>query len=198
MRFHHDDGTWGDDTQTGLAFVADLGLDDEQNLVDRLVAKIAGDGGILATGIFGTTIAFDLLHRTGHSDVVEAWLAREEAPSFQAMLASGNKALAEQFNTFLSSFNHAMFSSYLQWFYQGLGGIRIADDACGCDRIEIRPYFSGLTDHMSCSFQTRRGVVRTSWDRDADCTVAFSYATPEGVEALLDVPEGVRISRAAE
>jgi hypothetical protein len=33
---------------------------------------------------------------------------------------------------------------------------------------------------------------------DANGTVAFSYATPEGVEALLDVPEGVRISRAAE
>ncbi len=100
--------------------MADLGLGDENQLAALLAKKIEEEGGVLATGIFGTTIAFELLHRTGHSDVVERWLTREEAPSFKAMLASGNGALAEQFETFLSSYNHAMFSSYLQWFYQGL------------------------------------------------------------------------------
>ena len=180
-RFAHDDGTWGDGTQTGLAFAADLGLADERELANRLVAKIAEDHGVLTTGIFGTTIAFDLLNRTGHSDVVEAWLTREEAPSYKAMLASGNKALAEQFEMFLSSYNHAMFSSYLQWFYQGLGGIRIADDACGCDRVELRPYFSPLTNEVNCSLTTPRGAIRTMWKRDDQGVVTFSYSVPEGV-----------------
>ena len=194
-RFHHDDGSWGDDTQTGLAFVADLGLADEQELANRLATKVAEQDGILTTGIFGTTIAFDLLHRTGHSNVVEAWLAREEAPSFKAMLASGNKALAEQFQTFLSSFNHAMFSSYLQWFYQGLGGIRVADDACGCDHIELRPHFSQCTNEVDCSFKTRRGTVRTSWHRTADGTVSFAYTVPDGIDVTLEVPADVVITR---
>ena len=180
-RFEHEDGTWGDGTQTGLAFVADLGLADEHELADRLVARIAEEDGVLTTGIFGTTIAFDLLNRTGHSDVVEVWLTREEAPSYKAMLASGNKALAEQFETFLSSYNHAMFSSYLQWFYQGLGGIRVSDDACGCDRIELYPHFSEATNHMCCSFQTRRGEIRTEWWRDENGRVTFTYSVPEGV-----------------
>lgn len=194
-RFLHDDGTWGDGTQTGLAFVADLGLGDERALADALAAKVAEEDGILTTGIFGTTIAFDLLHRTGHSDVVEAWLAREEAPSFKAMLASGNKALAEQFQTFLSSYNHAMFSSYLQWFYQGLGGIRVADDACGCDHVELRPHFSPCTDAASCSFESRKGTIRTSWRRAANGTVSFSYHVPEGIDVMLDVPAGVLVER---
>ena len=180
-RFAHDDGSWGDGTQTGLAFTADLGLADEQALADRLAAQIAEEDGVLTTGIFGTTLAFDLLHRTGHSDTVERWLTREEAPSFKAMLASGNKALAEQFVMFLSSYNHAMFSSYLQWFYQGLGGIRIADDACGCDHVELRPYFSPLTNEVSCSLMTRRGEIRTTWKRDDQGIVTFSYSVPEGV-----------------
>ena len=193
-RFQHEDGSWGDGTQTGLAFVADLGLADEHELANRLVSKIAEENGVLTTGIFGTTIAFDLLNRTGHSDVVEAWLTREEAPSYKAMLASGNKALAEQFQTFLSSFNHAMFSSYLQWFYQGLGGIRIADDACGCDRIELWPYFSTETNEMTCGFATRHGLVRTSWQRDESGRVSFAYAVPAGVEVTLYVPEGVCVA----
>ncbi|MBR2682046.1 MAG: family 78 glycoside hydrolase catalytic domain [Atopobiaceae bacterium] len=190
-RFAHNDGSWGDGTQTGLAFAADLGLADEAELADRLVAKIAEEDGVLTTGIFGTTLAFDLLNRTGHSDVVEAWLTREEAPSYKAMLASGNKALAEQFEMFLSSYNHAMFSSYLQWFYQGLGGIRVADDARGCDRVEIRPYFSPLTDKVSCSLMTRRGAIRTAWKRDAQGEVTFTYVVPQGIEAKIEVPDGV-------
>ena len=194
-RFRHDGGTWGDGTQTGIAFVADLGLADERELADMLAAKISAQDGILTTGIFGTTIAFDLLHRTGHSDVVEAWLEREDAPSYKAMLASGNKALAEQFNAFLSSYNHAMFSSYLQWFYQALGGVRVADDACGCDRVELRPHISPLTDQVSCSFETHRGTVRTSWRRDGDGTVSFAYEVPDGIEAMLDVPAGVVVTK---
>ena len=195
LRFRRADGSWGDGTQTGIAFVADLGLDDMQTLGDALAAKVAAQDGILTTGIFGTTIAFDLLHRTGHSDVAEAWLTREDAPSYKAMLASGNKALAEQFQTFLSSYNHAMFSSYLQWFYQALGGIRVADDACGCDRVELRPYISTLTDQMSCSLVTRRGVIRTAWKRDERGVVTFSYEAPAGMEVRLDVPGGVRVHR---
>ena len=123
--------------------------------------------------------------------MVEAWLTREEAPSYKAMLASGNKALAEQFEMFLSSYNHAMFSSYLQWFYQGLGGIRVADDARGCDRVELRPYFSPLTDKVSCSLMTRRGAIRTAWKRDAQGEVTFTYVVPQGIEAKIEVPDGV-------
>ena len=192
-RFRHDDGSWGAGTQTGLAFVADLGLGDEYELANRLVAKIAEEDGILTTGIFGTTIAFDLLHRTGHSDVVEAWLAREDAPSYKAMLASGNKALAEQFEMFLSSYNHAMFSSYLQWIYQGLGGIRVADDAVGANKVVLRPYFSKKTDRVSCAFRTCRGAVRTAWKRAEDGSITFSYVAPKGVEVQVEVPVGVSV-----
>lgn len=192
-RFAHEDGSFGDGTQTGIAFAADLGLADEEDLADALAEKIGEQDGILATGIFGTTIAFDLLHRHGHSDVIETWLAREEAPSFKAMLSSGNRALAEQFETKLSSYNHAMFSSYLQWFYQGLGGIRIADDAVGADKIELRPHFSALTGAVSCSLSTRKGEVSTRWSRAEDGSLSFSYSAPVGIELCLQVPEGVEV-----
>ena len=194
-RFGHADGSWGDGTQTGLAFVADLGLADEQLLGDRLAARIAADDGVLTTGIFGTTLGLDLLHRTGHSDVVEAWLTRAGEPSFRSMLESGSRALAEQFHTFLSSFNHAMFSSYLQWMYQGLGGIRVTDDAVGADRVELRPYFSPLTDHVSCELATRHGLVRTQWSRAADGRLSFAYAVPSGVAVQLDLPAHVAVER---
>lgn len=192
-RFAHHDGTWGDGTQTGLAFVADLGLGDAQALGDALATKVAEEGGILSTGIFGSTIAFDLLHRTGHSDVVETWLNRVGPPSFHAMLASGNHALAEQFETMLSSFNHAMFSSYVQWLYQGLAGIVIADDAVACNHVLLCPHFSDLTDRVECSFETRLGAIRTRWERSGN-EVSFFAEVPSGIRADVVVPEGVTIN----
>ncbi len=180
-RFAHEDGTFGDRTQTGLAFAADLGLGDEQRLGDLLAEKVRAEGNVLSTGIFGATIAYDLLHRSGHSDVVEAWLTREGTPSYHDMLASGSCALAEQFSPFLSSYNHAMFSSCLQWLYQALGGIRVADDAVGSDIVELRPYLSTLTDHVECTLKTRKGEVHVSWTRGEDGDVRVTHSSPEGV-----------------
>jgi alpha-L-rhamnosidase len=194
-RFARSDGSFGDGTQTSIAFAADLGLADEATLADALAEKIKEQDGILATGIFGTTIAFDLLHRHGHSDSIEAWLTREEAPSFKAMLSSGNRALAEQFETKLSSYNHAMFSSYLQWFYQALGGIRIADDAIGANKVELHPHFSNLTDEVACTLSTRRGEISTHWKRTETGSVNFSYSVPVGIEICLQVPEGIEVQK---
>jgi alpha-L-rhamnosidase len=180
-RFANDDGTFGDGTQTGLAFAADLGLADGQRLSDLLAQRIRQEDNVLSCGIFGATIAYDVLHRFGHSDVVESWLTREGTPSYRMMLASGSKALAEQFTPFLSSYNHAMFSSCLQWMYQALGGIRVADDAVGADKIELRPYFSKLTDHVTYSFATRHGEVSVRWTRDGEGKTHVSYSAPLGV-----------------
>jgi alpha-L-rhamnosidase len=196
-RFQHEDGSWGAGTQTGLAFVADLGLADEHELAERLVAKMAEQDGVLNTGIFGATIAYDLLHRMGHDDAIEAWLTREAAPSYRAMLASGNRALAETFETFLSSYNHAMFSSYLQWMYQGLAGIRVADDAVGADHIVLQPYFSPLSNEVACDYETPRGTVKLRWQRDAQGALSFAYGVPEGVRVDVLLPDGVDVRRLA-
>lgn len=181
-RFAHEDGSFGDGTQSACAFAGALGLGDASLQAELLVADFRARDGILTTGIFGTMLAFDLLDRTGHNDVVEAWLTRTEHPSLLDMLASGNGALAEQFTESLSSFNHAMFTSYAQWFMQALGGIRIADDAVAANRVVVNPYFSSATDAVSCSYQTPHGRVAVRWRRMAD-----------GIEVAVMVPEGIEL-----
>ena len=144
-----------------------LGLGDAGRQAELLVADFWARGGILTTGIFGTMLAFDLLNRTGHNDVVEAWLTRTEHPSLLDMLAGGNGALAEQFTEHLSSYDHAMFTSYAQWFMRALGGIRVADDAVAANRVIVDPYFSSATDAVSCSYQTPHGRIEVRWQRTA-------------------------------
>ena len=55
-RFKHENGSFGDGTQTSWAFAAELGLGDQSELVGALVRAIKAEGGVLTTGIFGTSL----------------------------------------------------------------------------------------------------------------------------------------------
>lgn len=191
-RFAHADGTFGENTQTSIAFTGMLGLRDQAEAAEALAAKVREAGGVLATGIFGTMLAFELLGRTGHNDVIEAWLLRREEPSLLGMLASGSGALAEQFREELSSFDHAMFSSYAQWFYQGLGGIRVADDARGCDHVVVSPYFSPTLTEVSCSFDAVCGTIRVEWKREGGL-VRLDLRLPASARVDFVVPKGYAV-----
>ena len=188
-RFCHEDGAIGDGTQTAYAFAGALGITDAARMADAIAASMEESGGVLATGIFGTMLSFDLLHDNGYDALIENWLLREDEPSFAHMLASGSGVLAEQFYTKFSSLNHAMFSSYVMWLYQSLAGVRVAEDAVCADKLDIRPYFSDRTDRVSAELVLRRGVVRTSWER-IDGKVEFALSVPEGVETRVTLPDG--------
>ena len=176
-RFARKDGSFGDGTQTSYAFAGALGLADAQQMADALAAKIADQDGVLLTGIFGTMLAFGLLHAHGHDREVEAWLLRRGEPSFSHMLANGSGALAEEFYTKLSSLNHAMFSSYLQWMYQALGGIEVAADAVAGNHVMVDPYFSPQLDGCEATWEGPSGRVNVAWRRTADEALSLDVRT---------------------
>lgn len=188
-RFQNEDGSFGDATQTSCAFAGMLGLDSMEDQAARLVADVQAREGVFTTGIFGTMLAFDMLHRTGHDDVVEAWLLRRDHPSLLSMLEGGNATLAEQFTEELSSFNHAMFSSYAQWLFQALGGIRVADDAVACDKVIIDPALSAAAGHVACSYATPQGTISLSWKLDGE-NAQVELLLPAGVAADYTALEG--------
>lgn len=188
-RFERADGMFGDGTQTGLAFAAAVGLGDQGVLAQRLADRIEQEGDLITCGIFGTMLTYGLLVRHGHHGVVERWLAREDAPSFRAMMATGNRALAEEFDSPLASLDHAMFSSYVQWFYEGLAGIQVSQAARGFDEVRIAPYFSPRCASVRCEYEAPQGRLLVEWHRRADA-VEVAIEVPWGVVADLDIPGG--------
>ena len=80
-----------------------------------------------------------------------------------------------------------MFGSISGWFHRWLGGIQVAEDAVGADRIVIRPQLvDGLT-HVKCSHQTIRGSVISNWTRGEGKT-EFEITIPPDTEALVWLP----------
>lgn len=196
-RFRANDGSFGDGTQTSWAFAAALGLGDADALVKGLVDAVERADGVLQTGIFGTMFAFDLLSSHGYNEVLERWLLRSEAPSLLSMLASGNGVLIEQFDDPLASCDHAMFSSYDQWFYQGLAGIHVALDARGCDRVSVQPYLSHETDVFGCHWRVPAGELTVTWKR-AGALTSLVVQVPASMHVDVRVPAGCKVVQHAE
>lgn len=189
-RFEHGGG-FGDLTQTSYAFAGNFGLMGVQQAGDALARLIRDEGDVLSAGIFGASFAWRILHESGHDDAVEAWLNREDEPSYHAMLSLGSGTLTEQFNPDEDSYNHAMFSSYVQWMYGALAGIEV--ESVGDERAAVRvsPYFSPKCDHVRASLETRAGVVEVEWRREEGSgDVALTVDAPESVGLDVSLPAG--------
>lgn len=165
-QFQNKDGTFGEGTQTGFAFAVALQLTSPQLLCQKFVEKIEQDQGIFNSGIFGMALTYEVLNLYGYNEIIERWLLRESDIGYLAMLKSGNRTLSELFVGQQLSLNHAMFASYQQWYYQGLAGIQICEDAVGFNKIKLSPYFSKQINRFECTIETNQGIITSSWQRN--------------------------------
>lgn len=158
---------------------------------EQLVKGVNGaeNGPALTTGIYGTRFLMEELSKGGRSDLAYQLAEKKTFPSWGWMLENGATTLWEdwQGTDNVKSHNHPMFGSISGWFHRWLGGIQVADDAVGADRIVIRPQVvDGLT-HVKCSHQTIRGSVISNWTKGEGKT-DFDITIPPDTEALVWLP----------
>lgn len=181
QKLKNEDGSFGEGTQSGYAFAIELELDDPQVLCQKLVEKIESDQYIFNSGIFGMALSYEVLNRYGYDEVIEKWLLQDGPVSYRHMLENGNQALAELFIGDHLSLNHAMFASYQQWYYQGLAGIQICEDAVGFNKIQLKPYFSKQLNHVECEVKTKLGKISSCWTRK-DGQLIWEIGVPENMQ----------------
>lgn len=143
----------------------------------------------LKTGIFGTRFLMESLSSRGHHDQAYQLATRKTYPSWAWMLDNGATSLWETWkqsdNTF--SHNHPMFGSVSAWFFRHLGGIRVASDAVGADRLVIHPKPS--LGSVSCYHRTIRGSVETKVSFDGKA-FACNITIPPDTTAIVILPGG--------
>lgn len=180
--FKNDDGTYGNKSQSSFAFAIFTHISDEpEKLCKMYVDKIKEDNGYLRSGIFGMMMTFEVLNKYGYDEVIEEWLFKDEYPSIGNMIKEGKIALSEQFDMKNCSHNHAMFSSYTQWFYQGLAGIRVNDEAIKANKITLKPYFSKKVNQVECTFKTLSGEISSNWKIE-NGQVIWKFNIPGDIE----------------
>lgn len=180
-KFVHADGTVGEGTQTGYAFALYLELGNKEKILNKFIKKLETDNYIFNSGIFGMSLSYEVLSKNGRSDIIEKWLLNKNKGTFYEMLKSENGVLSELFVGDHFSMNHAMFTSYQVFYYKGLAGLYIDDDAIGFNKITLKPYFTHTMNHYSCSVDTIHGKIESTWNK-----------TNNGYEWIIKVPDTIQ------
>lgn len=158
---------------------------------EQLIAAVSGaeNGPALTTGIYGTRFLMEELSKGGRSDLALALAEKKTFPSWGWMLENGATTLWEDWRggDNVKSHNHPMFGSISGWFHRWLGGIQVAEDAVGADRVIIRPQVvDGLT-HVKCSHRTIRGLIVSNW-KVKDGIREFEIVIPPDTTATIELP----------
>lgn len=136
----------------------------------------------LSTGIFGTQYLLDVLTERGDAALAGEVVLHRGFPGWLNMLDHGATTLWESWigSEDIYSHCHPMFGSVAGWMMKGMLGIRVCEDAVGCDRVRIAPQpIPGVTS-ASGWLDTPKGRIRVSWRTDGN-----------GMSVEKDVPDGI-------
>lgn len=184
--YKNEDGTYADKSQTSYAFALFFDLTDEpEKLAEKYAEKIKNNKYYITCGIFGMFMTYEVLSKYNCHDVIYKWINNKGENTFYSMRRRGQSTLSEYFtNGEPGSDNHAMYSSYIQWFYEGLAGINISKNSHGVSDVFIKPYFEEDIDFVECRYKSIKGDIVSNWNRDED-NILLNIEVPKNLNVCL-------------
>ncbi len=139
----------------------------------------------LSTGIFSTQYLLELLTVRGDAEIAGRVLTHKGFPGWYNMLDNGATTLWETWaqSDNIYSQNHPMFGSCAAWLMRGILGIRVADDAVGCDRVRIEPHAVAGITWARGHLDTPKGRISVSW-RLENGKLKVEKSIPPGIVEL--------------
>ena len=189
--YNPDSAIYATGSQTSMAMPLSLGLVDdvnESNVLDKLVAKIEADGKAITAGDVGFHYLVDVLTRFGKSELLYEMNNRDDVPGYGYQLKMGATSLAESWQALPSkSLNHLMLGHLMEWFYQGLGGIRQAENSVAYESIIIQPEVVKELTYANVSFDSPYGKIVSNWQKKDD-TFILHVDIPVNTTAKVILP----------
>jgi hypothetical protein len=184
---------YGTGSQAANAIAVYMGLvetEDKAAVVENIVKDVRTHNNSLTAGDIGYRYLLKVLGDEGRSDVIFDMNNRSDVPGYGYQLAKGATALTESWQALPSvSNNHFMLGHIMEWFYEGLAGIRPADGAVAYNRIIIRPQPVGDVTSAKANYRSAYGLISSDWkkqDKAFDLTVNIPANTTASVYLPVD------------
>ena len=137
-------------------------------------------------GEVGLPYVIQTARKYGMNELIARFITRETHPSYYAFVLDGETTLGEYWESNPRSHCHDMMGHIIEWYYNGLAGIRPLEP--GFRRVRIDPYLPDGMDHFACSYETPFGTIRVTAERIGG-TARFTAEIPPEIaaEAARDV-----------
>jgi len=117
------------------------------------------------TGILGTPLLIKVLSQNNRDDIAYQIMNQKDSPGFGYLLDNKNSTLWESWNGD-GSRCHPMFGSVVEWFYSGIGGIKVDPASVGMKHFLIQPKLIADLNYCKSSYNSSFGKIRSEWKRD--------------------------------
>ncbi|MDE1193591.1 MAG: family 78 glycoside hydrolase catalytic domain [Arachidicoccus sp.] len=176
-------------TANAMALYMQLVPDDYiQNVFDNLVKDIEKHSYALTAGDIGYRYVLKVLQDNNRSDIIYKMNNRSDVPGYGYQLAKGATSLTESWQALSSvSNNHLMLGHFMEWLYEGLAGIRQANDDVAFKHIIIKPELVGNLSWAKASYQSPYGLIVSSWKKK-DSETLMDIDIPPNTSADVCVP----------
>ena len=186
--------------QTPALFALKFGLvegEAKRATIAALRQNIAAHGDCLQTGFLGTSILMDTLTENGMVDIAYTLLLQHKNPSWLYSVDQGATTIWERWNGYvkatgfgpvgMNSFNHYAYGAVLAWIYKTAAGIAADPAAPGFKNVVMAPKPDKRLGHVTASYQTPHGLVKSAWRYEGDRWV-WDFTVPEGATASVTLP----------
>ena len=143
----------------------------------------------LISGEIGLPYVIQTARKYGMSDLICRYILREEHPSYYAFVLDGETTLGEYWEKNPRSHCHDMMGHIVEWYYNGIAGIRPLKS--GFEKICICPYLPESINEFACSYESVRGTIRVQV-KDSGEEVELTVQVPEQIEFEIDLTELAR------
>lgn len=143
----------------------------------------------LISGEIGLPYVIQTARKYGMSDLICRYILREEHPSYYAFVLDGETTLGEYWEKNPRSHCHDMMGHIVEWYYNGIAGIRPLKP--GFEKICICPYLPESMHEFACSYESVRGTIRVQV-KDCGEEVELTVQVPEQIEFEIDLTELAR------
>jgi hypothetical protein len=189
--FNRETGVYATGSQTAMAMPLSLGLVEKEYydlVLNNLVDSIHANDKALTAGDVGFHYLVEALTLGGQSQLLYDMINRDDVPGYGYQLKKGATALTESWAALEAvSNNHLMLGHIMQWFYEGLAGIRQADDDVACREMVIRPAFAGDLTYVHAEFMSPNGRIRSGWERQ-EGMIIMTVEIPVNTTARIFLP----------
>lgn len=202
--FYKGGGTYSIGSQTAQSVALHQGLaslQERARVAARLAEVVEQNGAFPDFGILGSKYVFRSLSDAGRSDLAFAVATQDSKPSYGSWIRRGATTFWEDWNEG-SSRNHIMFGDVSAWFYQYLGGIRLAPDvsavaqkangeSVGFKTFVIRPDPVEGLGWVQAEHHSPYGKIRSCWKK-AGPAFTLEVDVPVNTAATVYLPVSPR------
>ncbi len=152
--------------------------EDKVDDVVRAFRQTLEEKGAFVSGEVGLPYIIQTARKYGMNDLICQFITKTTHPSYYAFVLDGETTLGEYWEQNPRSHCHDMMGHIIEWFYNGLAGIRPLEPGFG--KIEIAPYLPESMNEFTCSYNSVKGKITV-------------YVTRENGEVKVeaDVPETI-------